>query len=421
MYSQSCFRIFSYCFSLLFLFCLITGQNELSAAGKGDELQGLEYQIERSVAHQGFDKKMCWVHARAGAIPPNVKGNPNPHPAIVLTMQKLLLSGSDIFYALNEMRSDDMASSWSGPNRQLTLARRSKKDGIEVAISDFTPQWHAKTGKLLGIGHTVEYKNNRVMHIRSRYTSYSVYDALKRKWTEWKTMKMPNEEKFLNAGAGSVQRVDLPNGEILLPIYFKAPKEKRSSSTVVRCKFDGTNLEYIEHGNEMIVKDPRGLGEPSIAKFQNKYYLTLRNDVRGYITSSKDGLHFDKPQPWAFDDGSELGSYNTQQHWITHSDALYLVYTRRGANNDHVFRNRAPLFIAKVDPEKLRVIRSTERILVHERGARLGNFGICDVNKNETWVICAEWMQPKGVEKRGSDNSIHIVKLKWSKPNRIFN
>ena len=45
-------------------------------------------------------------------------------------------------------------------------------------------------------------------------------------------------------------------------------------------------------------------------------------------------------------DGQALGSYNTQQHWISHGDSLYLIYTRRGANNDHVFRNRAPIFIA---------------------------------------------------------------------------
>ena len=70
---------------------------------------------------------------------------------------------------------------------------------------------------------------------------------------------------------------------------------------------------------------------------------------------------FEKLKPWTFDDGTELGSYNTQQHWVSHSDGLYLVYTRRGANNDHVFRNRAPLFMAQVDPEKLQVIRSSEK------------------------------------------------------------
>lgn len=97
-----------------------------------------------------------------------------------------------------------------------------------------------------------------------------------------------------------------------------------------------------------------------------------------------------------WDDGADLGNYNTQQHWVTHSNGLFLVYTRKGAHNDHVFRHRAPLFIAQVDPEKLCVVRSTERVLVPERGARLGNFGVAEVSENETWVTVAEWMQTWG-------------------------
>jgi len=37
--------------------------------------------------------------------------------------------------------------------------------------------------------------------------------------------------------------------------------------------------------------------------------------------------------PWSFHDGAELGSYNTMQHWATHSDGLFLVYTRRDADD----------------------------------------------------------------------------------------
>ena len=39
---------------------------------------------------------------------------------------------------------------------------------------------------------------------------------------------------------------------------------------------------------------------------------------------------------WRFDDGSPLGSYNTQQHWVTVGGGLFLVYTRKGADNDHI-------------------------------------------------------------------------------------
>ena len=70
---------------------------------------------------------------------------------------------------------------------------------------------------------------------------------------------------------------------------------------------------------------------------------------------------------------------------MKHSDGLFLVYTRRGANNDHVIRNRAPLFIAQVDPERLCVIRATEKAIVPDRGASLGNFGVANISdKNGT-------------------------------------
>ena len=133
-----------------------------------------------------------------------------------------------------------------------------------------------------------------------------------------------------------------------------------------------------------------------------------------------DGQQFDPIKPWKFDDGTDLGSYNTQAHWVAHSEALFLVYTRRGADNDHVARNRAPLFMAQVDTEKLCVIRSSEVALTPNRGAQQGNFGVVEVSREETWVTTSEWMQPKGVEKYGSDGSIFIARIHWKKPNRLL-
>lgn len=378
----------------------------------------LSYQIELSTASSGFDGEMCWVHARAGTIPVGAPGNAGENPLIVMTMQKLFLGGSDVFYPLHNLWTKDMGATWTEPIPQPVFERQQKAVGVEMTVCDYWPKWHAKTGKLLGTGHTVWYKNNHVMSIRQRHTPYSVYDPIAQKWLPWKQLEMPDEPKFKNAGAGCTQRLDLPNGDILLPIYYKKMEDKSASTTVVRCRFDGETLQYIEHGTELYTDVPRGFGEPSLAKFGDRYFLTLRNDEKGFITSGPDGLTFDKPIPWKFDDGTELGSYNTQQHWVTHSEGLFLVYTRRGANNEHVFRNRAPLFIAQVDPEQLCVIRETEKILVPERGARLGNFGVTTVNENESWVTVTEWMQPRGVEKYGSDNSVWIAKIKWNKPNK---
>src|SRR5690606_37390740 len=116
----------------------------------------------------------------------------------------------------------------------------------------------------------------------------------------------------------------------------------------------------------------------------------------GYVASSEDGLHFSEPQLWRFDDGEELGNYNTQQHWVTHRSGLYLAYTRRGLNNDHVFRHRAPVVMAQVDVQRICVLRETERVIIPNRGARLGNFGVTAIDENESWIVVTEWMQNSG-------------------------
>lgn len=372
------------------------------------------YEIRLETITKGYDGKTCWVHPRAGAIP-------GATPTVVLTMQKLLLTGSDVFYALNHVSSSDLAKTWTQPVEHAeTLGRREEADGVIVAACDFTPKWHAKTGKLLGIGHTVRYRDNKVIHERARETCFAVFDPKTSTWTPWKTLPMPNGEKFHNAGAGCVQRVDLENGGILLPIYFKSKGDKYYRVTVLRCSFDGSTLRYIEQGDDLSLGSGRGVYEPSLIRCAGKFYLTLRNDTAGYVCVSDDGLHFSEPKRWSWSDGTDLGNYNTQQHWVTHKNDLYLVYTRRGANNDHVFRHRAPLFMAEVDKVTLTVKRETERVLVPERGARLGNFGICEVGEDETWVTVAEWMQKNGPDyvikpdnTFGADNSVYAARILW--------
>ncbi|OYW31618.1 MAG: sialidase [Chthoniobacter sp. 12-60-6] len=372
------------------------------------------YELKLETITKGYDGKMCWVHPRAGAIP----GSP---PQVVLTMQKLLLTGSDVFYALNHLSTSDLSQTWTKPvENTATLGRREEADSVIVAACDFTPKWHAKSGKLLGIGHTVRYSGDKVIHNRPRETCFSVYDPQQSTWTPWTTLPMPEGTKFYNAGAGSVQRVDLENGDILLPIYFKAQADKYYRVTVLRCSFDGSTLRFIEQGNDLALESGRGVYEPSLIRCAGKFYLTLRNDTAGYVCTSDDGLHFSEPTRWNWTDGSDLGNYNTQQHWVTHKDHLYLVYTRRGANNDHVFRHRAPLFMAEVDKATLTVKRETERALVPERGARLGNFGVCEVSENETWVTVAEWMQKNGPDivikpdnQYGADNSVYAARILW--------
>lgn len=375
----------------------------------------LDYSIQLNVPTKLFDGKKCWSHPRAGIVP---KLGQQGNPRVVITMNNLDLSGSDVFRGMFELFTDDLGESWTEPVELKTMAPRFEMiDGINrpVAASDFWPKWHEASNTLLGTGHTVVYTHNwKVRNPRPRSTAYSVYNLESGKWAEWKKLKMPNDINFMNAGAGCAQRFDLEDGTILLPIYIR-PLEKNMRVRVCKCSFDGETLKYLSHGNILELNDEtRGLGEPSLTRFKGDFFMTIRNDKKSFVTRSNDGMNFEEIQPWKFDDGTDLGSYNTQQHWISRADGLFLIYTRRGANNDHVFRHRVPLFIAQVDPVNLCVIRATEQILVPERGARLGNFGVTEVNPNETWVTVSEWMQPDGVEKYGSNGSVFVAKIKWN-------
>jgi hypothetical protein len=378
-------------------------------------MDDMTYDLELETIQSGFDGEYFWGQARAGVIP----GDP---PIGIVTTQRALRSGCDVYYAIAEFRSNDGGRTWDGPIVHTdTLGRRSEPGGWEAGICDMTPLYHAGTGKLLATGHTARYTDDKHPPAnRARETVWTVYDPEKRTWTPWEMLTVPDEPLLEAQGAGCTQRVDLADGTILLPTYG-APRNDDSKrcryGTVLRCGFDGRTLSYIEHGNLLSLPDPRGCLEPSLTLFNGRFYLTIRNDVRGYVCTSDDGLHFSEPTPWTFDDGSELGNYNTQQHWVTHRDELYLVYTRKGLNNDNVFRHRAPLMIGQVDPERLCVLRDTERELVPNRGARLGNFGVCNVTPDEAWVTVSEWMQPVGCEQYGSNNTIWLARLEWHASN----
>jgi hypothetical protein len=390
----------------------------------------IDHRIELATVRRGYDGKTCWVHARAGALPPKSAGNDGDRPTVVMTTQKLLVTGSDVFYGLHDLRTDDLGKTWDGPRPHRTLDRLPFAEGGEITVCDFFPAWHARSGKLLGTGQTVRYIDNAIEEAKNpRSTAWSVYDAKAKTWSTWKTLAVPRDTLLVSSGAGSVQRYDLPNGDILLPVYCNVIRDGKrvpSVAMVLRCTFDGETLKYVERGNELSFPTGRGYNEPSLTKFGEWFYLTLRNDAFSAVARSRDGLTFEKPKRWTFDDGKDLGSYNTQTHWVTHSEGLFLVYTRKGADNDHVFRHRAPLFIAQVDPEKMVVRRGTERILVPQRGARLGNFGVTVVSPDETWVTVTEWMQTWGPNyilpvdnKYGADTSIYVARIRWSRPNRL--
>ena len=291
------------------------------------------------------------------------------------------------------------------------------KPGCEVLFKTTRMDFADLYGSLLRLG-LVEGLVQVLDVLEENNTAYAVLEPKTGEWIRWQRLEMPAAEQFHFARSACAQWLVEPDGSILLPFYIGPDAHKPHSVTVVRCSFDGRRLEYRGHGNVMRLDVVRGLVEPSLVKFQGRYYLTLRNDLKGYVTVSDDGMDYRAIEPWAFGDGEELGSYNTQQHWLAHSEALFLVYTRRGAGNDHIMRHRAPLWIAQVDPRRLRVMRNTEKILVPERGATLGNFGAAPITKNESWVTVAEGVWNDEARRRGADGSLFVARVVWSKPNK---
>ena len=366
----------------------------------------------------GFTGEFCYVHARAGMMPDGTA---------VITAQPLYLKGMDVFYGLEMLKSSDGGRSWSDFQKSVTMTRQKYDAEREYVICDSSPFYHKKSGKLLITGQSAVYAGGRLAPPpRPRHTMWSIFDLKTGDWGAARELKMPDETQFFSCGAGSAQIAELPDGDLLIPVYGASAKELsvkplRYKSRVLKCSFDGSMIKVKTIGAPLTTDAPRGLYEPSVIEFKGKYFLSLRNDKAGYVCRSDDGLDYTKPQVLRFDDGVISGNYNTQTHWVKGGSKLYLVYTRKGAGNDHVFRHRAPLFIAEIDPEKLCLIRSTGMIAVPERGARLGNFGCVQISDNEAWIVAAEWMQTTAPDssdytkcmKYGSDNSIWIAKIKF--------
>ncbi|NNE91691.1 MAG: exo-alpha-sialidase, partial [Verrucomicrobiales bacterium] len=192
----------------------------------------------------------------------------------------------------------------------------------------------------------------------------------------------------------------------------------------VRCGFDGEMLKIKEVGPALGHKHGRGLLEPSVTKFGDRLFMTIRaEDSRGYVATSADGLDYGEKKAWTWDDGTPLDLSTTQQHWLTHSDGLFLVYTRKDESNTGVIRWRSPLWVARVDPDKLCLIRETEQVVLPllgdgvndpDRVALMGNFHVTNASPDESWVTVGEWL-PRG----GALGDLLMARIRWSKPNRL--
>ncbi len=393
-------------------------------------LQPIE--IEVFEAMRGSDSEFIWTQARAAAIPDG-KGSYEG----LTTMSQKLKSGDDVYFDLYQSQSMDGEKTWSIPEAIPGLEIHDIGEGYKRSMSDMTPQWHQKSGKVLNIGKSFFYTRDVRLDRSRREVAYAVFDPTRKEWGPFEILELPEydtDSKLITApGSGCVQFHIEKNGEVLLPLTYRAFTKEQiettsretfevqsnmkrddigSSVAVARCSFDGETLSFLELGNSLSVKQGRGLGEPSLVKFGKSWFLTIRSVNTAFVATSEDGLHYDGLKEWTFDDGSKLRSYNTQQHWAVVKDKLYLIYTRPDGKNDHVFRHRAPLYIARVDPERVTVQKATERVCIPEDGVALGNFGVTQVSKDEAWVISSEYHRDDSPDNK---NRVWVAKVSEQK------
>lgn len=376
--------------------------------------------VEKQTLWRNRDgKATTWFHPRACLVP-----GADGKPFVLMTLQSI--SGSDYFGPVQWTRSDDLGKTWTDPTPIPALGRVPElgHPGLEAGVCDVVPQYHPKSGTTLAMGHVVFYRGPRFSRGDQlpRYPLYSVRKA-DGTWSERKKLVWDDPRGAFIYSNNCGQRITLPDGDIAMSFTYGAGEANREVAGV-RCGFDGETLTVKQVGPAISLKKGRGLLEPSVTQFKGRFFLTIRaEDNRGYVCASDDGLTYSEKQPWMWEDGTPLDMSTTQQHWLTHSEALYLVYTRKDASNAKVLRWRSPLWMAQVDPTTLRLIRPTERVALPLVGdgvnapddvAIMGNFHTINVTPDESWVTVGEWMP-----KRQAKGDTLLARIAWSRPNAL--
>ena len=361
--------------------------------------------FSRQRLFSGFDGRLCKVQP---TIATDGKGT------AILGFQKLLLTGSDVFYGQYLSRSVDGGRTWSEPVKQSVL--EDTREGRFRVARYATVRYAFGAGRWYALGMAQLYENDKVpfqKYVDGRAYGTPIYvalDAAKGEFTGYRTLPFPFEYEMAHPFG---QALECDNGEVLQPFTFRpVGAGKKSRCVTVRYAFDGEGMKIVAAGTPVVCDGlARGVGEPSLVRLNGKVYMTIRSDEAGMWCESDDGLAFSEPRAWTWTDGRRIGNRNTQQHWLECGGGLFLAYTREDRNNAHVFRNRAPIYAARFDPAGGGLVQGTEFPLVPELGARLGNFCVAGDGVG-SWLVTAEWMQPVGCERYGSDNSIWLVKIK---------
>ncbi len=343
-------------------------------------------------------------------------GNP---PIIHMLFTTTDRHGRDTIGKVIYRNSTDLCATMSPIAMPPHLQVRKAEDGaLESAHLGLT--YHRQTNTVLAAGCMTRFKGGHVVNGHThRAIAYTVLNLQSREWSPWRTFQPPGAVYGKNPAFQPCPQLHVfENGDVLVPFQWKKNGQgsPRMWSGTVRCSFDGKNLVPQKSGNSHTIPVGRGLYEPELVEWRGRFYMTLRaEDKRGYLTQSDDGLQWDDPVPWTWDDGQVVAMNQTQTRLLTHADGLLLIYTRIRDDNGGVFRHRAPLHCVEVDPKTFRLRRKTERIIVSNRGRPVGNFYVCPVTPEESWVGVSEWDRT-GNETNGDT---FIARIIWSTPNTL--
>lgn len=365
-------------------------------------------------------KSKTWFHPRACMVP-DADGN----PIALMNLQEI--GGSDYFGQVHWSESRDLGKTWSTPEPIAALGRdpvEGRDDGLKAAVCDVTPQYHPQTQTVIALGHVVFYKGEYFAR-NEQLARFPVYVTRSQtgEWSERKVLEWDDPRGGFIYSNNCGQRIVNEDGDVQMSFTF-GPRAENRMVAGVHANYDGEHLTIDEVGPPIELKVGRGLLEPSVVRFGGKIWITIRaEDNRGYVSTSEDGLEWNDKQTWCWEDGTPLEMSTTQQHWLAHSDGLFLVYTRKDDSNVNVMRWRSPLWIAQVDVERKCLIKSTERVVLPLVGdgvnepnevALMGNFNVTHASPDEAWVTVGEWMPRSGY--RGD---VLLARIQWSRPNRL--
>ena len=402
---------------------------------------GMIATLSREVVSDTTRGEPLWFHPRACAVPRPDSAPPlgdsriDHRPAIpdqgsLLVMTAQGISGSDVFGPVHWMTSADGGRTWSEARPVPGFGRRSLPDGMEEGVCDAVPEYHAPTGRVLVLGFNVYYRDDVLARPNEdRHVPYAVFDPATGSWSGRQRLAWDDPLASAIYTSNCSQRVTLDAsdgvraGDVIVPLSFGPRGRRDRFAATVRCTFDGAELRVAERGSLHELAVRRGLLEPSVCRVGGAFFLTVRaEDGRGYVSRSGDGLDWQPLAPWCWDDGEPIAMSTTQQRWLPHSDALYLVYTRRSEDNRSVMRWRSPLWLAEVDRARLCLLRATERVVFPLKGdgigdpegvPLMGNFHTTAISPAESIVTVGENLPGSGYRGRTL-----LARITWRRPNR---